>query len=261
MNFTFGIITSGSNDTLLEKIVNSIDNQCIPSYEIIIIGNSNIRLKNCIHVPFDESIKPNWITRKKNIICQMAKYENIVLLHDYIYIMDGWYKGFLEFGNDYQVCINKMIQVNGHRYIDYFLSPHGLNGPAFDPYIPTRRLLPYDFKLTPQLSKLCYISGAYYCIKKALAIKYPLNEKLSWGQGEDVELFIRLAKDNIVIKCNSMSTVQLLKYKPSFGEWATDINKEDIKVLNALSEDTCNSIYKNLSNTIYTYYSNNGIII
>jgi hypothetical protein len=47
-----------------------------------------------------------------------------------------------------------------------------------------------------------YISGAYFIIKKQIALQYPLNEKLVWGQGEDVELSQRLTDNNIVLKCN-----------------------------------------------------------
>ena len=253
MDFTFGIITNSG--IYLETIIESIKNQKIPKYEIIIVGNCNILSNDNVRViPFDESIKPNWVNRKKNIVCEMAKYDNIVMLHDYIYFMDGWYKGFLEFGEDYQVCVNKIIRVNCDRYIDYFISPHGPDGGAFEPYIPTRRMLPYDFKLTPQLSKLCYISGAYFCIKKDLALKYPSNEMLSWGQEEDIELFLRLGNNNIIIKCNQMSSVQLLKEKEYFGGWDNEINKEEVNILKSLSKDICNSIFNNLSHTFFSRY-------
>lgn len=257
MEFTFGIITSGMNDTLLEKVVQSIHNQSISTYEIIIVGNTNLKFDNCIHVPFDESIKPAWITKKKNIISTMANYENIVLLHDYVCLIDGWYKGFLEFGNDYQVCTTKIIQVNGDRYIDYFLSPHG---DAFKSYIPKQRMLPYDFKLTPQLSKLCYLSGTYYCIKKHIALEYPLNEKLSWCQAEDIELFQRLGLNGIVIKCNSNSTVQLLKAKDGH-DWNTLVSEEEINILNNLSNDQCNEIFTKLENHLHYFFSLIGITL
>ena len=42
MEFTFGIITNGNNDVLIEKIIISIENNKIPVYEIIIVGNTKI---------------------------------------------------------------------------------------------------------------------------------------------------------------------------------------------------------------------------
>ena len=33
-------------------------------------------------------------SKKKNIITQNAKYENIVYMHDYIVLDNNWYKGY-----------------------------------------------------------------------------------------------------------------------------------------------------------------------
>ena len=68
MNFTFGIITTGNSDDNLNLIIDSIESQNISEYEIIIIGNSNVNRKNTFIIPFDETIKDAWITRKKNLI-------------------------------------------------------------------------------------------------------------------------------------------------------------------------------------------------
>jgi tRNA A37 methylthiotransferase MiaB len=76
MDFTFGIITTGK-DEYIQKIVDSIHSQKIPHYEIIVVGKCNIKDPYLYNVPFDEKCRKAWITKKKNIICKMAKYENI----------------------------------------------------------------------------------------------------------------------------------------------------------------------------------------
>ena len=83
MDFTFGIITNGNNDFFLSKVIDSIIKEKIPNYEIIVVGNTKL-LENIQVVNFDEKYKINWVTKKKNIITNLAKYENIVYLHDYI---------------------------------------------------------------------------------------------------------------------------------------------------------------------------------
>ena len=75
MDFTFGIITYKDNENLINQIIDSIEFQNIPNYEIIVVGSCNIDRKNLKIIPFDESIKPSWITRKKNIITE--KIENL----------------------------------------------------------------------------------------------------------------------------------------------------------------------------------------
>ena len=96
MNWTFGIITAGNNFDNLSKICDSIYNQQIPEeqYEIIIVGGNNIELPNVRHIPFDESKKSKWITKKKNIIAENAKFDNLCIMHDYIILDNQWYKHF-----------------------------------------------------------------------------------------------------------------------------------------------------------------------
>ena len=68
MNFTFGIITGGGNDGFINDIIDSIEVESIPNYEVIVVGPTLVNRKNTTIIEFDETIKRAWITRKKNII-------------------------------------------------------------------------------------------------------------------------------------------------------------------------------------------------
>ena len=211
MDFTFGIITSKNSDSYLHKIINNIEKQKIPNYEILLIGDTKKTFENPLvkHIEFDESVKEGWITKKKNLITQNSKYENVVYMHDYINLDKDWYQGYLNYGNDFKVCINKIITKDNFRYRDWTLWP--LNNNKFDQYLNRTRkcLLPYDVN---NLSRYMYISGAYWVAKKKFMVKYPLNEKLAWGEGEDVEWSKRIRKKTI-FKFNELSTVKFLKEK------------------------------------------------
>ena len=65
MDFTFGIITGSNQEIYINKFIDSIENEKIPNYQIIIVGEANIKRNNTEVIKFDESIRPNWITRKK----------------------------------------------------------------------------------------------------------------------------------------------------------------------------------------------------
>ena len=203
MDFTFGIITSSKTNAFIPEIIKSIEDQKIPRYEIIVLGTCTAQ--GCRVIPFDESM---WITKKKNLIFQEAIYENIVVFHDYIYFQPGWYEGFLKFGNDFKVCVNPIKNLNGMRFRDYLLFNNFL-----DPRIQKNTLIPYSCKLTPEISRISYISGSYYVIKKEVALKIPLREELYWNQGEDVIFSQDLAENGVSIECNEHSFVKLLKYK------------------------------------------------
>lgn len=250
MNFTFGITTNGLSTDLINNTIRSIYVLNIPNFEIIIIGGQNNYSNDIIHIPFNENNNKGWITKKKNLICLNAKYENIVLLHDYIEFCDDWYKGFLDYGNDFDICVTKIINKNGSRFRDYTLFPYGVSYP-FD----TRGLIPYNYNPSLKLSKLMYISGAYYIIKKNIALTYLLDERLMWGQGEDVELSKRLVNNGIILKCNYYSTVKFQKDKVS-GTWEIEMTADDLTYFENLSDEQINKLtlgqMNNLKNYIYT---------
>jgi hypothetical protein len=232
MNFTFGIITLGDYDNFIIQIIESIKKNNIPNYEIIIVGNTKIKeTDNIIVIPFNENIKPGWITKKKNIIVLNAKFENIVLLHDYVELCDNWYEGFLKFGNDFDFCVTKIINLDGNRFRDYTLFPYVVDylnifyspGKDIDKYFNDFCLLPYNFENNNKTNKYMYISGTYYVIKKTVAINHLLNENLVHGKGEDVEYSKRLHKNGIIIKCNKYSSVKFLKFKQSV-HWEKEIH-------------------------------------
>jgi len=209
INFTFGIITDGTSDNNLLLVIESIIRQSIENFEIIIVGNTKINLHNIVVIPFSEELKSKWITRKKNIIINKAKFENIVFLHDYVILDTNWYKGFLTFGNGFDVCMNIFLNKDGSRFRDWTIWPH--NNLILDKIVKKNRqcLLPYHIS---HLTKYMYVSGTYWVAKTNFMKKYPLNEDLVWGESEDVEWSLRI-RDFCNYKMNQNSTVLSLKQK------------------------------------------------
>lgn len=225
MNWTFGIITDGTQKERVDKIINSIFHMddVPPKFEVIIIGDKediesyhgHIGIKR---IRFNESTKKSWITRKKNIITENAKYDNIVYLHDYIAFDPGWYEGWEKFGDDWDMAMNVLECKNGERFRDwcYWDNPaYGdgrhiqeiwTNGPMWCP--GEARLAPYDRTDTHYM----YVSGSYFVAKKEFMLKYPLDERLSWGEGEDVEHSLRV-RNFCNYKMNTRSKAVLLKEK------------------------------------------------
>lgn len=234
--FTFGIITNGSSDHNLRKIINSIKIQKMPIYEIIIVGNTSIQDDTINIIPFIENDKKGWITRKKNIIAQKARYPYIVFLHDYFMFDSEWYSGFLkyciEYG-DFDIISNILINGDGKRFRDWSLFPPFLEGrygvnkshKNADKIITQGCLLPYNLESNSTLNKYIYYSGGFFIVKKKLILKYPIDETKSWGQGEDVK-WCRQICDKVIFKFNSNSKVNLLKIKnvPKWNKELLDVN-------------------------------------
>jgi hypothetical protein len=243
MDFTFGIITSPQTDLFIESIIHSIEKQNIPNYEIIIIGTITLPEhinERVIIIPFDETIYPGWITKKKNLITDRAKYENIAFLHDYVGFADGWYEGFLKFGSKFDVISNVIHDMNGNRFRDWNINPYFMQGlilnngarthpiiGAWDEWIidynrhipidptvydPNRgTLLDYDTDVS-KIQKYIYLSGAYWVAKRSIMQEYRLCESLLHCQGEDVEWCQRV-REKYTYSFNPWSTVTFLKHR------------------------------------------------
>lgn len=243
MDFTFGIITSDKTDIFIESIIQSIEKQGVPNYEIIIVGT--IKLPGYVNervviIPFDETVYPGWITKKKNLITDNAKYENIVFLHDYVGFCDDWYEGFLKFGNQFDVVSNVIHDMEGKRFRDWNINQHFMQGlilnngtrphpmvGAWDEWIvdhnrhcpidssiydPKRgTLLDYGLNVE-KLQKYIYLSGAYWVAKRSVMQEYRLCENLLHCQGEDVEWCQRV-REKYTFSFNPWSIVSLLKHR------------------------------------------------
>jgi len=211
MDFTFGICKS-IESVHLENIIDSIRNQNIPNYEIIIVGSNHQILGDDIkNINFDETEKRGWITRKKNLITKNAKYENIVYLHDYIFFTYKWYEGQLKSGNDFHIRMDKIINLDGSRFRDWCIWPHNNN--EMDEIIKRDIMIPYNIT---HLSKYMYISGAYWIGKKNIMKEYPLDENLLWGESEDV-IWSKQIREKYHFNMNINSTVKLLKQQNNHG--------------------------------------------
>lgn len=220
MNITFGIITNGNNDIYLEQIIKSIKNQNIPKYEIIVVGKTSIK-NNIINIPFNEDIKKDWISRKKNIIAQTAKYDILVIMHDYYQLLPNWYKGFMEFGEDWDICMTIIENTDSTRYRDwvswndpeigklsgFIWHENGVPWASGTHHSPIA-IVPYTYDKTENL----YIDGGYWVCKKHVMIEQPIDETRLRGQGEDVEWSKRV-RGLYKYVINTHSKVKLLKYK------------------------------------------------
>lgn len=178
MTITFGIVTGGGQTGIINEIIDSIEEEHIPQYEIIIVGSFHSIRKNTIALDFPEHVVPMWITKKKNLIGQIAKYDTLVFLHDYIKLEKGWFSGFQRFDSEHpewEVAMCKMLEINGNRSIDWMGLPNDT--------MYGNVLFPYSYS-NP---KGMYVPGNFFMVKRQLFLKYPLDENRVWGMGEDIE--------------------------------------------------------------------------
>ena len=249
--WSFCIVTAPNNEIMLEQCIKKIHSEfnANDNYEIIIVGNPNIKNKELFYnikiLPFSEEFfspsfsiqnikraikqlsfkrlffKSGAICHKKNLAVQNARYDKICVMHDYVGLENGWKDGFKQFGDDWTVSVNIILNQDRSRHRDWMVFDY--------PNIGTG-LIPYD-----NYSKYMYISGTYFCVKRDFFLDNKLDEKLFWGEGEDVEWSKRI-RDKVKFKMNTLSTVKYLKMKPLtqgpyIDKWKINENKliEEIK--------------------------------
>ena len=208
MNFTFAITTTFENEKQLQEVYDSIRALEIPEYEILVIGGEKREdEKDVTYLYFDEIQKPGWVTRKKNCLIQAAKYDNIVLMHDYYVFDKDWYKNFLTFGDDWDVCSCQQLLITGERHFtdwvvwdDFAYMNHAGNTALVRRYTA----LHYD---NWSDTKYMYQSGGFMILKRKVGLDIPFNEGLMHSQSEDVEWSLRM-RDKCKWVCNGKSIVR-----------------------------------------------------
>jgi len=194
--WTFGILTNGKRDEAAEAEIESILALKIPHCEIIVCGAFRNKNKRKIkHIDFNPEIA--WITKKKNMICEAAKYENIVVTHDRFIFDKDWFNGMKKYGNYFDLLSCVIKNPHGNRAEDWITFGTDLNSKVLT---GKHGLLEYR-----DWDKNGYIDGGLYILKKSSWKKANWNNKLSWGEGEDIDLAKEYYNAGVVARFNPFS--------------------------------------------------------
>lgn len=196
--WTFGIVSDGRKNERILQIIDRINSFGIPQYEILICGPApsatrldNVRVLSDAHLYSDLRIP---ISKKKNLIIQEAKYNNLIIMHDRIIPSKDWYANMLKYGNYWDCLSCRIINEENHalRMADWQETNSKPPRPKIlDIFFTKERTLNYD-EWSPDI----YIAGGFFQIKKHLGIK--LAPYLYWGEKEDVDMSVRAYNDGVL---------------------------------------------------------------
>jgi len=206
--WSFGIITNGNREESIKDILESIRAQNIPEYEVMICGTYSGAIESHMRIfPFNERDDRGWITRKKNILCENAYYENICILHDRIILGQDWYYGMQQWGNQFQVLGTPIIvpyrdgelTTNWERVKDDFTVEDD-----YKIFHSNGRIASTDWDC------FVHIGGPAIIIKKSIWKKEPWNEELYWGDAEDIMLSRAQHRRGLMIRHNPLAKMYAL---------------------------------------------------
>ncbi len=209
--WTFGIIANGQRDENVDRMIDAINAQGIPRLQIIVCGKyANEKGHRIRYIPFSEKDEQGWITRKKNLIMENAEYENVMVMHDRIFLGKGWYAGMKKYGNYFDVLSCVLIaSKTGKRAGDWMA-----NIPMIAGHL--------DYSDWDEKGR---INGTHIILKKSVWGKTPWNEYLFWNEAEDFELSERQHAMGIVPRFNPYSGCTTPECRFKYMEFEKDAQK------------------------------------
>lgn len=242
-SWTFGIPVGPEDATVLNAVVKRILEIDIPNKEIILCGTPG---KNFAYfdqvriVGEDITAPPVQICKKKNRLAQEATYNNLVILHDRVFLPKHFGEMVRRFGPRYPLMtlqsmfFDNRVSMHPRRYSDYFLLKaeisKGLQGlhKSSNESVSIATSLHSEIEMTGfcianpmRFNKdMSYPSGSLYVCRKDVWNAFSLDDSLSWLEFEDVEHGIRLCKAGIPTRVNPFGITQSITSRAIFGHRA-----------------------------------------
>lgn len=235
--WTFGIPTGPEDATLLNACVKRILELDIPKKEILLCGRPGTNFKYLDKVRIvgeDITAPPVQITKKKNRLAQEAKYDNLCIIHDRVFLPKNFMESVRKFGNAYpltgfqSIFFDDKLNMVPRRYSDFGMA-NKLSGqtnlglmrsdeiqpskysPTVFPLIEKSEFL---FANPHRLTRNTYPTGSLYMCKKSVWLRCPQNESLNWIEFEDVEHAERAFEMGIPSRVNPYGISQSMISRP-----------------------------------------------
>jgi len=236
--WTFGIPVGPEDATLLNVVVKRILELDIPHKEILLCGRPG---DNFVHwdsvriVGEDIAAPPVQICKKKNRLAREAKYENLCILHDRVFLPANFGAAVRRFGDRFpfvgfqSIFFDDKKNFVPRRYSDSGYSPtaatvaiHGLPrdndtsraGPFTKSVLAATEKAGFYFANPLRYSPHSYLTGSLYLCKRAVWLACPQDEQLFWTEFEDVEQAFRASAMGISSRINPYSLTQSLVSRP-----------------------------------------------
>jgi len=212
-NWSFGIVTRGTTDDIVDDIIRNIREQKIPYYEIIVCGKyagKYLHSKDVVYLEFMQKDEKGWITKKKNLMCEKARYENLVIMHDRIKLHKGWFAGMKKYGNNWEILSMPTVKGDQRTY-DWLTLKYPLEHPKALWYLGSH--LDYS-----DWDKWLYIDGGVIILKKYVWEKVHWDDSRYYNEAEDVKLSHDQTRYGFITRFNPYATMESFRFNHPFSK-------------------------------------------
>lgn len=168
---SFCIISNGNRQQKLEQLVQNIQAQGIPEYEIIIVGIAE-PLPGVKFISLPAAAQSGQTSVLRNTAAAQARFQTLVFSDDDIVLMHGWFSSLQPHLETQDILISKLLNLDGTRHWDWAT----IDGPK------GHRLLNYT-ETDPHL----YFTSGLLVVKAHVWQTIRWNETLGFYENEDVD--------------------------------------------------------------------------
>ncbi len=239
-SWTFGIPVGPEDATVLNAVVKRILEIDIPNKEILLCGTpgSNFAYFDQVRIVGEDiTAPPVQICKKKNRLAHEARYANLVILHDRVFLPKHFGEMVRRFGPRYPLMtlqsmfFDNRLGMHPRRYSDYGMAlgeiARGLKGLHRESSEATT-IAPSIFAeiertgfcfASPMRYRkdVSYPTGSLYICRKEVWNANPLDEALYWVEFEDIEHGIRASKAGIPSRVNPLGITQSVTSRALLG--------------------------------------------
>jgi hypothetical protein len=236
--WSFGIPVGPDDATLLNVVVKRILELPIPHKEIVLCGRPGANFQYWDEVRIvgeDITAPPVQICAKKNRIALEARYENLCIIHDRVFLPADFLNAMQRFGDLYpfvalqSVYFDDRFNMVPRRYSDYGTAPRVRSQSALglmrdndasspSPFSPSVFALTekagFYYANPARYSRANYNTGSLYICKRSVWLACPQNETLYWTEFEDLEQAYRANDLGIPSRVNPYALTQSLIARP-----------------------------------------------
>ena len=207
--WTFGILTSGASAQAAE-MASAILSLDLPNVEVIFCGPRPAGVPNDPRVSaidLDEPEPRGWITRKKNLIADRARFDNLCLLHDRYVITPDWADALSTYGPCYSFLTFPQVYYAGvdnqfpQRYPDYQLlaQDRGIQGALATSVYDADRVFHPDYD---DFSETAFCCGGLYLARRSLWNLVRQDEALFHCEWEDISFGLECQRRGLPHRVN-----------------------------------------------------------
>ena len=177
---SFCILNYSESDKFLKRCIESVDNQGLSEYEILVWGIS-CNEDNVKYCRKEDWARQGALNKMRNYLCSHASKEFIVLMDSNVELTRDWYSQ-IKRANCFDLIGSRLVTSDNKRVIDwaYQVRLAGQNLP-----LP----LQYD-----EWTTRAYISGILIMIGRSVWEDLKFNEGLLLGKDDDMDFCLQASK-------------------------------------------------------------------